>query len=230
MKVENGWLIKYNPFTKKMIPFFIRVRSRDIVSVDPVIPEDVLKRVSTRWQLVQYKDCCDFTFYEYLGSWVNNSDPNAEVVGNSYSQSTIRYKMYKNGFFEVDGTIIIDGKLNSAANNQYDYTKTFYLPFAIPKRENIVVTTEGGQIEGVSISASLTQDKVTNQQLNPDVADTTKHWCLVTLRQITPSATNTMMDILRNSAKDGAGDNYQNFVAAHLPVHFKITSYWKSTQ
>lgn len=227
MKALSGWLIAYNPDTEKMMPFFMKVRSQDIVSTNPVKIATVLKQISMRWKLTRYEDNCDFTFYEYSGVWVNDSDPNAEVVGNTYSDSVIRYTLYKNGYMTIDGVLRVGGELQETGTQKY--MKTLYLPFALPSNTLIELGIANAYTPDVTLVAAVQEDIISNQMLNLDNKDTTKYRCKLKISQVSTDAESSSISVLRTMDPNGGADSYTDYMKNHIPITFKMSAYWKES-
>ena len=210
MKVRKGWLVTLNEDTKKMIPFFVKVRSQDIISTDPIDITAALKQTSTRWNLVRKEDRTELTYYRYEANWNDSYDVNAETVGSDFMDSYIDYYLYKDGRLEVDGIIRASG-VYTAIDENY------------------------GSCTGLSTAVTISPAKITNQKLNLNLSDATEYNFLMKLIGILP-ANNTLSSaiplenirtIMEANATYAEAD-YASYIKTYFPFHIHYNGFWRS--
>lgn len=237
MKARKGWLVSYNKDTKKMIPFFVKVRSQEIVPTDPINIEVALKQTSTRWKLKREEDRVDVTFYHYEADWNGLYDANAETVGSTFMDGYIDYYLYKDGRMQIDGVIRASGEYVAIDSNYATVTSNVYLPFAFKEIPNIRTDFGLGVCQGLTTGATISPSIITNQKLNMDLTDTTEYNFLMNLIAIVP--VNGEMDsavplekirsiVETNQAYSEA--DYIAYVRSYFPFHIHYDGFWRSKE
>ena len=235
MKVRKGWLVTLNEDTKKMIPFFVKVRSQDIISTDPIDITAALKQTSTRWNLVRKEDRTELTYYRYEANWNDSYDVNAETVGSDFMDSYIDYYLYKDGRLEVDGIIRASGVYTAIDENYASITRAVYLPFAFEGIPDIRSDFGLGSCTGLSTAVTISPAKITNQKLNLNLSDATEYNFLMKLIGILP-ANNTLSSaiplenirtIMEPNATYAEAD-YASYIKTYFPFHIHYNGFWRS--
>lgn len=235
MKVFKGWLLGLNTDTKKMVPFFVKVRSEDIVPTDPVVIGNALKQTSTRWKLKREEDRVDVTYYHYEASWDSTYDANAETVGSSFMDGYLDYYLYKDGRLEIDGMVRANGTYTAIDDNYGQVVSKVYLPFAFAE-DPVIETTYGfGACEGVTTTATVIADQITNQKLNLNTEDTGKYNYLMNLYAVLPVNATVSSAVplekiraIRETNTTYKNANYATYIASYFPYHIHYSGYWKS--
>ena len=237
MKVRKGWLVALNEDTKKMIPFFVNVRSQDIISTDPIDITAALKQTSTRWKLQRKEDHIDLTYYHYKANWDGTYDVNAETVGSTLMDGYIDYYLYKDGRMEVDGIIRASGTYTSIDTNYGKIISNVYLPFAFEEIPAIQTDFGLGSCEGITMGASILPSIITNQKLNLNSEDRTKYNFLMRLAAVIPvNATvasavplETIRALVETNTTYSEAD-YTSYVRSYLPFHIHYNGFWRSQE
>ena len=236
MKAYRGLLTAYNPDTKKMHPFFLRVRSEDIISSNPIQIDSALKETSTRWKLERFEDDVDVSYYRFIANWSTRNDSNAETVSSDYSDSEIAYYLWKDGRMDIEGTIRVssyDGKdLEDAIdNNFHGLPYKIWLPFAMQENDIFQTTFALGDCYGVTTYSYLESDTIKNQKLNPHGNDKDKYLYGLNLFAVVPKDTDT--SIFEKMRKAAEVDSYRNlkhdeYMKQRFPFHISYRGYWRS--
>lgn len=237
MKIRKGWILTLNKYTKKMTPFFVKVRSEDIVPTDPIDITAALKQTSTRWKLTRKEDRVDCTFYHYVGSWSDLFDANAEDVGSTFLEGELDYYLYKDGRMEMDGKLRVNGTY-TAIDDKYAYINSVvYLPFAFEETPEFQVRYAFGACEGISSVATISEAKITNQTLNLNGKDTNTYKFALGLHSMIPVndtvstvvAIDKIRSIVETSNTYKACD-YLDYVKSYLPLHISYKGFWRSAK
>ena len=242
MLARRGWLTCFNDQSTTMIPFFVKVRSKDIVPTDTVDIDKVLTKCSLRWNLTEKEDRVDYTHYRFTANWDNASDPNAEVVGCDHMNSYIDYEMYKDGRMFVKWLGQVSGTLNTSdldatKNNSH---REFYIPYALPngKIYNTLDTKiVGGDLNSIMIGATLDPSVITNTELV--AASTDEYNYKISMDVQAPTAVADAADLVwRSNYMSGVDQSviseiatdttaYNNYINRYMPVQFTYEGRWK---
>lgn len=222
MKARKGWCIAYDEVLKKMIPYFIKVRSQDIVPTDPMVIEDKLKEISTRWQTQVMENMVDYTAYHLTANWNTTTDPNGEECGSEYTKGAITYYLYKSGRLHVEGAVRVKGEIAEDAPIGFTkYHKRVYLPFALPENNNIRFYFTCGQVANASLSGWIDTSAVTNQKINPDHADTEQYLCMLEIMQQTPADDTKGMELLMDCDNfQSSLKNIDDYIRSYVEIGF----------
>ena len=237
MKVRRGWLLSLNTDTQKMTPFFVKVRSSDIVMTDAIDITAALKHTSTRWKLARKEDRVDCTFYHYTASWSDTYDANAEVVGSKLMDGELDYYLYKDGRLEIDGYIRANGTYTAIDANWASVTTSVYLPYAFEEVPKIRACYEYGGGCNVNSVGVVSGAVIGNQQLNLNGKDTKKYNYLMKLTSIVPvnNTVTTSVPLVKiqalaeTNATYKAAD-YKTYISSYLPIHVSYKGYWRSAK
>lgn len=146
MNAQKGFIMVKDSSTGKMIPFFVKVRAKDIItdnsnnSKDLVTGIPELKNTSAQWKLVNVFKSIDTVSYVYeqvdLSSMtIGSKDANGETVCNYInsnipnSVSTIVYEISSSGLYHVYGTLCTKNYSNANSNTPYIYK--WHLPYSL---------------------------------------------------------------------------------------------------
>lgn len=235
MKVRKGWLVSLNLDTKKMIPFFVNVRSQDIVPTDPIDITAALKQTSTRWKLKRKEDRVDLTFYHYEANWDSTYDANAETVGSKLMDGYIDYYLYKDGRMEVDGIIRASGEYTAIDDNYANVVSHVYLPFAFDGIPNIRTDFGLGSCEGITTGSMVSSAVITNQKLNLNNADTSEYNFLMKLTAIVPvnGTVDSVVPLEKIRAMIETNETYSDadylsYIRSYFPFHIHYNGFWRS--
>lgn len=128
MKARKGFLLSYDKHLRELIPFFVKVRSEDIVKTDPVDIRSVLVQTSMRWQEERVEDNVDATIYRYTTEWADKDDAHNETVDPEKFKGDLTYKLYKDGRMEVTGWMKMEFIDSDPTTGLLNYT--VHLPYA----------------------------------------------------------------------------------------------------
>lgn len=134
MKARRGFILCYNEATRTMIPFFVKVRSEDIVSTNPVEIDSVLVPTSSRWEESRVENNVDYTLYEYSADWSDKKDPHNETIDPEVFKGKLLYKLYKDGRMEVTGQLVMERIESTSGTMRY----SVHLPFAFVESSPII--------------------------------------------------------------------------------------------
>ena len=91
MKIQRGWLLSKDPDTSKNIPFFVKVRNKDIVVTDAPAFEDVFTKISTNVTYKLILQTPEASTYEVTQPY-NSSNTNFQKY---------YYKIYNDGNYSI---------------------------------------------------------------------------------------------------------------------------------
>ena len=97
MKCSKGFLTAKDPETKKEVPFFVKVRSKDIVVTTPIKIDEYLYKTSNNYTLESEYHGHDYSQYVFK----NLNDP---IIG---GVTRIVYKLFRDGTLRIDGHSIV---------------------------------------------------------------------------------------------------------------------------
>lgn len=170
MKVRKGFLLSYEKKLRRMIPFFVKVRSEDIVKTNPVEIGAVLVPTSQRWIEDRVEDTVDATVYRYTAEWADKSDPHNETIDPTVFSGDLVYTMYK------DGRMFIDGVLNMELIEETDSDGCFkysvHLPYGFVEDHPVLnVTWAYGDVVGLNMVAQVDSVAITNAELSEEYTE-----------------------------------------------------------
>ena len=256
MLSRSGFILALDEATKKMIPFFVKVRSKDIIPTNPVEIEKVLQPTSHRWTLYHVSDRVDSTVYEFHADWRSTDDPEGESYNDLPTEFTgvIVYKLYKDGSVDVEGTLQILRDDRHPAPfpppTKLDTNLAFNipLPFELPKMswnlkepfarsDNISVSQPNGSIiPGTFLSVNVYREQIQNLAINPNLTNKTEYPYILCIRKLveTPdsmSQNNTFhKHCLWFDYVTGVPHNSTDELFRDIlsaPVKFNFSGYWK---
>lgn len=237
MKYRAGFLLCENKATRKMIPYFVKVRSEDIVPTDPVPIGDVLQHTSMRWDLIREVDETDATYYYFKQQYENpEEDTYGEVIPSNYLDATICYKLHKSGMLTVSGTFRTDGVLDSESSidamKALVYEKTVHLPYALPIDNplgyNISAEYACGDIHLMSFGAAVKKTEITCNGINYGLEDTNQYPFVLKVIQArkTEEGYNPLEEF-KNSIDTGYEDvDVTTYGANYIPIRFEFKGFW----
>lgn len=153
-----------------MIPFFVKVRSEDIVKTDPIKIDAVLTPTSMRWTEARVEDNVDVTVYKYTANWVGNDDPHHETVDPTIFEGELLYKMYKDGRMEVTGSLRMEPTGTDITANFIKYS--IHLPFAFPEEKpQVSAKWKYADFPGLITTTNTDSIPISNAELNMDYTD-----------------------------------------------------------
>lgn len=231
MKVRRGFMLAYDVALRKMIPFFVKVRSRDIVPDNPIDITAALTQTSTRWNLDRVEDSVDVTVYKYTANWTSKTDPNAEAVGTDSCNGEIYYHLYKDGRMEVCGYIrsSVSNVQSMLSNTVSEYRYDIYLPFAFPEdNPRINASWTYGSTAESSIAAVVEKAKITNLVLNPELANDTLYPSLFKTYVVTATTRTPLTQdyVFSHDAERGSGST-DTYMRNRFPITFTYCGWWK---
>lgn len=191
MKIRKGFILTEDKDTKKMVPFFVNVRSEDVIITDKINIDDVLKQTSTRWGLSKVIDNIIETVYIYSASWTSASDSLQEDIPVERFEGTVEYHLYKDGRLEIIG--LCESSYVSDSYHTIMPSKGFYcdsvcvLPFEIPHgltEQDISITPAYLVGGGVAMSVSMSNKPITNYELNDHGTNTNAYTFWVKCRMV----------------------------------------------
>ena len=170
MKVRKGFLLTYEKKLRRMIPFFVKVRSEDIVKTDPVDIGAILVPTSMRWEEARVEDNVDVTIYKYTAKWSNKTDPHNETIDPAQFEGDLIYKMYKDGRMEVSGCLKMERISTESSSGLLGYS--VHLPFAFPEENpNILATWKYGDYPGLTMVTAVDSVPITNAELSTEYTE-----------------------------------------------------------
>lgn len=228
MKVKTGWLIAYDELLKKMVPFFVKVRSQDIVPTDAVEISKFLQPVSTRWDVEEIENRVDYTAYHLSADWNSATDPNGEECGSSYTVGKITYYLYKSGRLHIEGNVRVRGEIAEDSKIGYTkYHKRVYLPYALPEDNNLHFFFSCGQVANSSLSGWIDFAAVTNQKLNPHHNDASQYLCMLEIMQQTEADDTTGMELLMDcDAFKSSLKNVDDYIRSYVQIGFTYDGWY----
>lgn len=210
-----------------MIPYFPYVLNSSIVCEDPILIDDHLTLTSERWTVVDGVDSVDKTSYIFSCNYGDMlEDETGELIGSSYLSATVQYDLYRNGYMDVE----INARLNPNADLTFGddkklFLKKLYLPYAIPLKTNVETSCMLGQVEGVSIAASMDALMIKNKNLNPSESETNYYYG-IDITEIVPATggADVPLDLIYRSV-DNRYDKYayEEYVSRFIPIKMSIT-------
>lgn len=135
MKIKKGWLMAKDTSTNKMIPFFLKVRSEDIIPTDKISIGKVLKRTSMKWSESLVSNSQDATVYKFTRNFSGNIgdlDNNGEESTGCVENGILYYYLFKDGRAHIHGDVQISNQ-GRDGNGTDNSTKIIDLPYAINK-------------------------------------------------------------------------------------------------
>ena len=237
MKYRAGFLLCENKETKKMIPYFVKVRSEDIFPTNPVVIEDVLQHTSTRWELIRVVNETDATYYYFTQKYENpGEDTYGEVIPSNYLDARICYKLHKDGMMTVSGTFRTDGVLNEESSidamKALVYEKTIHLPYALPVDNplgyDVSAKYANGDIHLMSFGATVARTEITSNGINYGLEDTTQYPFVLKVIQArkTEEGYNPLAEF-KNSMDSGYEDvDVTTYGAKYIPIRFEFNGFW----
>lgn len=136
MKIKQGWLMAKDSITNKMIPFFLKVRSEDIVPTDTIKINTVLSRTSLKWTEELVSDTTDATVYKFTRNFSGSTgelDNHGELSTACVENGVIYYHMFKDGRAHIEGEVQISNQGRDGNGDTESSIKIIDLPYAIKK-------------------------------------------------------------------------------------------------
>lgn len=239
MKANKGFVMvptggKDEEITQ-MIPFFPYVLNTSIINVDPIDIDKRLHKMSERWILTNIINGIDRTSYIFDCSYKNLTNDDDEVITASTMTASAQYTLYRNGFMDVEIDIrVLSTKESSSileTNNRL-YEKLIYLPYNIPENVMIESSCMLGQIDGVSIGASLEQDTILNVNLINPNSPNRRYYNKIRIAEVVPNPpvdsdddaglanTATLRVLIGYADEDYArsSSGYADYMSNYLPI------------
>ena len=237
MKCFRGWLLGRNIHTKKMVPFFVRVRSEDIYPTDAINPDEVLQPTSTRWTVSKAYNQSHHTIYYYTQSFdFALIDPFGEEIPSSYLDAVVRYDFDKDGILTVDGHIRVSGEKLTGLSKLPDttnevYKKQIYLPYALPTHISpgywVNADCEYGHINNMSFVAKLGRRMITNTKINPNHTDTKEYPFAIEIYQSREIVNGHSPIWEYKELVDSNSEDIGIYTERSIPIHFHYDGFWK---
>lgn len=136
MKIKQGWIMVKDSFTNKMIPFFLKVRSEDVVSTDTIKIDKVLQHTSLKWSEELVSDTIDSTVYKFTRNFSGSTgelDENGELSTACVENGVLYYHMFKDGRAHIEGEVQISNQGRDGNGDTESSIKIIDLPYAIKK-------------------------------------------------------------------------------------------------
>lgn len=230
MVTNKGFVLipHINPETDEisMVPFFPYVLNSSVICEDPVLIDEHLQLTSERWTVVDGVDSVDKTSYILSCNYGDlTSDETGELIGSSYLAATVQYDLYRNGYMDVEINARLNGTDLTFGDSKKLFLKTLYLPYAIPEKSMIEASCLLGQVEGVTIGASLRALDVKNKNLNPSGLEK-NYFYGIDITEIVPSVggKDVPLDLMYRSVDDSyAKYVYEEYVSRFIPIKMKIS-------
>lgn len=133
MKIKKGWLMVKDTLTNKMVPFFLKVRSEDVISTDRVYIRKVLRHTSMKWSETLVNDTPDVTVYKFTRNFSGNIgdiDSNGEEATGYVENGVLYYYLFKDGRAHIHGEVQVSnqGRDGDGTDNS---TKIIDLPYSV---------------------------------------------------------------------------------------------------
>lgn len=232
MKVRRGFLLTYDKALRKMIPFFVKVRSRDIIADNPIEISSVLKPTSGLWNLDRVEDTVNATTYKYTAQWTSRENPQSERVGTDFGDCELIYTLYKDGRMDINGTLRVSRSsrqtIDSVDFSEHRYD--IYLPFAFPEsKPEIHVSWKFGLFPECGMSNRVISTEISNLIMNPNLADKTKYPFLlnVYLYMDTEGAGVPMSSFVAQWDPKFTGSNLNSYHSESFPIAISYSGWWK---
>lgn len=237
MKVRKGWILTYDDALRKMIPFFINVRSRDITPDNPITIDAALQHTSTRWTQYRVEDSVPVTVYKYTANWENTTDANGETVYSDWCDGNLTYYLYKDGRVELDGIIRLKAS-DISIGDIPEYTYTIALPYALPESNGVIETSWAYAPSPYFYISSTVEDMmIENAQINFNHTNTNtypfKLKTVVSRPDTTTAAMKlfqSMLDNCDSEYSDYSNSDYSNalaYMADRFPIKIHYSGWWK---
>ena len=209
-----------------MVPFFPYVLNSSIICEDPIMIDEHLHLTSERWTIVDGVDSVDKTSYIFSCNYGDlTEDETGELIGSSYLASTIQYDLYRNGYMDVEINARLNGVALTFGEDKKLFLKTLYLPYAIPEKTMIEASCLLGQVEGVTVGASLRALDIKNKNLNPTGLEK-NYFYGIDITEIVPLAggATVPLDLIYRSVDESyAKYSYEDYISRFIPIKMKIS-------
>lgn len=239
MECVKGYLVAEDEKTHHMMPFFVKVRTEDIVSTNAVNINKVLTKTSERWDVVDVYDDTEKTIYQFRQSFSGTPvDPNAEVLYSTFLHADVTYVLHKYGKLEIYGVVRCNGNANPDFGlERLAVDKNILLPYAfelgpVPDGRSKVLNANCnfGTIAQCSFTASINGTRIHNLHLNPELKDENEYLAMLRLEQITPNPKSEFkdLDFVRQTHEPGAYQTvkYSDYLVNYLPIYFSYQGFW----
>lgn len=167
MKARRGFLLAYDKDRRTMIPFFLKVRSDDIVPTNPVQIDSVLVPTSMRWEEVRVEEDVDVTVYKYAANWTDRHDVHNETVDPLKFTGELLYKLYKDGRMELYGDLDMEFMDTDTATGLLEYS--VHLPYAFPEARPVFdADWKFVDLPDLIVASYVEAVPITNAELNKE--------------------------------------------------------------
>jgi hypothetical protein len=230
MKCETGFMLAYDKDLKRMLPFFMKVRSSDIVKNTNVDIYSALTYTSGRWDLARQENGVDSVMYEFTADWDSDVDPNGGVVGSTKCKGSLSYYMYMDGRYEIHGYVRMNPVESTAISGNTDHhVYSVYLPFAFKEYHPMLrVGWAYGNTYELAIASQVDEAPITDLIINPS-EDKTKYPFLLKLNVFDTGAGASALDELRKLADPDYNDlSVHDYIMNAFPVTIDYRGYWRS--
>ena len=134
MKIKKGWMFVKDAVSNKMVPFFLKVRTEDIISTDQVPIAKALKHTSMKWNQELVSDDVNATVYKFTRNYSgkkSTKDSNGETSTACVENGILYYYLFKDGRATISGQVQISNNERDGSGNDSSSIKTIDLPYAI---------------------------------------------------------------------------------------------------
>lgn len=227
MKVRKGFLLSYEKKLRRMIPFFVKVRSEDIVKTNPVDIGAVLVPTSQRWVEDRVEDTVDATIYRYTADWIDKSDPHNETIDPTIFSGDLVYTMYKDGRMFVDGTMLMEMTAPVDADGCTKYS--VHLPYGFVENHPVLnASWSYGNVYGLNMVVQVNSIPITNAELNEDYTDQYPYHLVIWSRIQNTNARDELETFAQRVDPLFPGDMDQYL--GYFPIHISYRGWWRPVQ
>jgi hypothetical protein len=231
MKCETGFVLAYDENLKRMIPFFLKVRSSDIVKNTSVDIYSALTNTSGRWDLTRQENDVDGVVYEFTADWESDTDPNGGLTGSRVCKGSLTYYMYNDGRYEIHGHLrMCPVSTEEVTSNMDHHVYSVYLPFAFTEEHPMIrVGWAYGNSYELAIASQVDDAKITDLILNSGSTDTNEYPFLLKINVFDSGAGASALDALRKLADPDYNDlTIHDYIQNAFPVRIDYCGYWRA--
>lgn len=233
MKCVRGIPLVYDEDLKTMIPFFVRVRSHDIICDAELDITEVMKYTSSRWEIDRVENGVDLTYYKFIGDWDSKYDRNNETVGTSFCRAELGYYIYKDGRLKIHADLRLNAdtvtKIGSS-NSTFHAEYPVYLPVAFAEdTPKIQVGYAYGTASELTIVAEICKDTITNYSINEGYEDTNLYPFKLVIHviksQVDAPALNTIKGIVDSTYASSL--TVDDYIKTCFPFTIEYNGWWR---
>ena len=126
---------------------------------------------------------------------------------------------------DVEINARLNGNALTFGEDKKLFLKTLYLPYAIPEKTMVEASCLLGQVEGVTIGASLRGLDIKNKNLNPTGLEK-NYFYGIDITEIVPlsGGPTVPLDLIYRSVDESyAKYSYEDYISRFIPIKMKIS-------